>query len=206
MKIERGLKCGVECHLWRSGLELAIYTKLAAVTWDKGEAKHGTYFSSIEIIAQLFGVPYNSAQRAVKSLVKSGWLVQVESTTGRTSARALKYETFKSKNYRVVTHKEWAANHKDRCYIAEPMPWDGEPKDALALALYRESQGKVRWYPNIIKALRGTGLSDHGIVTAWREYVASWDKEPWSPRGWQNKAFRFPSEIKARPKLVDQIL
>ncbi len=88
--VERGLKCGVECHLWRSGLELAIYTKIAAVTYKKTEGKHGTYFSSIEIIAQLFGVPYNSAQRAVKNLVSRGWLIQVDGNTGKTSARALK--------------------------------------------------------------------------------------------------------------------
>ncbi len=105
-------------------------------------------------------------------------------------------ETFKSKNYRIVKHEEWAAKHKDKCYLAEPMTWDKDPKDALALALYRESQGKVKWYPNILKGLRSTGLIDSEIVVAWCQWVKSWDKEPATPRGWQSKAFKFPSALK----------
>jgi hypothetical protein len=34
-KIKRGFRCTPERHMWSSGLELAVYHKIAAVTWVK---------------------------------------------------------------------------------------------------------------------------------------------------------------------------
>ncbi len=196
MKSERGFRCGPERHLWNYGLELAIYQKIAAVTWVKSRGEYGTYHATVEKLALFFGIAHQSAQRAVSNLVERGWLERVEPKgEKKTNVRALRGENFRTKHYRIISHEAWEQKHPGHCFVEEYMPWHAETKDALALALHRDSNGKVLWYGNLITALRKTGVGDAAIERAWHEHVTSWDKEPWGKRGWQAKAFRFVAEF-----------
>ena len=197
MKTERGFRCGPERHLWASGLQLAIYEKMAGVTWVKARQTYGVYHSSIQNLADYFGVFRQSAQRAIASLVECGWLAQVEPKyMGNVSVRRLRADANGHKDYRVVSHEEWLEGHPNAkcCFVPDSMPWDSEKKDSLALALHRESKGHVRWYPNLLKALRKTGETDATIETAYHENVATMENEPRTSRGWQSNAFKFVAD------------
>ena len=199
-KFARGFRCTPERHLWSSGLELAVYHKIAALTWVKTRQEHGVYHSSIQNLANYFGVHHQSLQRAVSNLVnKSGWLDYVEPRrTGNPSARRLRVDSNGHKDLRVVTHDEWMERHPNanRCFVPDAMPWDGETKDQLAIALYRESKGNVKWHPNLMKSLRGkTGLTDSVIESAYHLHVAAMENEPRSARGWQSNAYKWVAEF-----------
>ena len=91
-----------------SGLQLAIYEKMAGVTWVKARQTYGVYHSSIQNLADYFGVFRQSAQRAIASLVECGWLAQVEPKyMGNVSVRRLRADANGHKDYRVVSHEEW---------------------------------------------------------------------------------------------------
>ena len=124
-----------------------MYQKIAAVTWVKTRQEYGVYHSSIQNLANYFGVHHQSLQRAVSNLVnKSGWLDSVEPRrTGNPSARRLRVDSNGHKDLRIVTHDEWVQRHPNAncCFVPDAMPWDGETKDKLAIALHRESKGNA---------------------------------------------------------------
>lgn len=199
MKIlQRGFRCSPEKHLWRSGLKLAIYQRMAAVTWVKSRQAYGVYHSSIQNLADYFGVLHQSAQRAVSELIDEGWLRYVEpKQTCKTSARRLRADNNGHKDLQIVTHEEWTKHYTTgRCFLPDSMPWDTERKDPLALALHRESKGNVRWHPNLLTSLRKTGKTDADIECAYREHVQAMTDEPRRARGWQSNAYKWVADFK----------
>lgn len=195
--MNRGLRCDAERHLKHSGLALAIYMKLRGVTWDKERRIYGTYYSSIQNLADYFGVKRESASRAVTELIESGWVEIVERRDPMKSGHAHKVEMQRSKDLHPITHDEWVEQHGDaHCHKALPMPWDNEKKDRLAIDLHRASKGHVKWYAGTVKGLRNTGALDDEILRAYQAHVAAMEKEPKTARGWQSNAWKFVADFK----------
>src|SRR5208282_4842487 len=117
---QKGLQCCSERHLLRSALAMAIYSKIGAITY--GGRDGGKYFGTLETLADLFGCAPNSVWRAIKWLVKAGFLERIETTDG--SEYQLRAVCFQSKEYRYVSHEEWAGKHPGQCYQALAVPWD----------------------------------------------------------------------------------
>src|SRR5437879_2111791 len=151
----RGLRCSAERHIWRLGaLPLAIYVKLTALTYGKGNR----YFSSKLNLQEFFGASEKGIYDAFRDLERTGWLTRETSLVeaGVYTARA---STFRPKNYLLVTHDEWVLTH-DAAACAQPdvMPWDADQKEneQLVKQLYAASDGG-RWYREMIVSLRQTG-------------------------------------------------
>jgi hypothetical protein len=149
---QKGFQCCAERHLWRSGLSLAIYDKLSSLTWVKSRQEHGVYFSSIANIAEFFKVKRQAASRAISEMVKNGWLSVVPRKDDDKTAHAMYVEKYRPKDYRPITHSLWVEAHGDSlCHKSQPMPWESEAQDTLAKELFRESRGRVYWYPEMMK-------------------------------------------------------
>lgn len=159
--------CAVERHLWHSGLALAIYGKLYALTVKNG----GHYFSSKERFMEYLGASRDGVDKAFKLLEKQGW-IEREYLDPQNTFEIRKKE-YRSKDYRVVSHNEWAEKHPGQCCVKELMPWDGEEQDKLGQDLWKFSGGKLKWFANQLAALRGSGLSDAEIGSEFRTLIGN---------------------------------
>ena len=197
MNHQKGFQCCAEYHLWRSGLSLAIYTKLSSLTWVKSRQEHSVYFSSIANLAEFFGVEREVASRAISEMVKNGWFEVVPRKDDAKTAHAMYVEKYRPKNLRPITHSQWKDAHGDsQCHKSLPMPWENEAQDKLAAELYRESQGRVFRYPEMMKSLRKGDADEAAILSAYHEYVESMETQPKRQRGWQSSAFRFIKQFR----------
>jgi len=156
--------CSVERHLFRSGLALAVYGKLYGLTSKKG----WVYHTSKESLQMWFGVSQKGLSNAFKLLVKLGWLEELDADPE--TVYEIKKREHRSKNYRVVPHKEWVLTHQDRCTV-ENMPGDGETKDKLGSDLWNVSKGNLKWYASQLTAVRKSGFSDRDLVAQFRTFV-----------------------------------
>jgi hypothetical protein len=197
MNHQRGLQCCTAWHLWRFGLELAMHDKVCSLTWVKTRGEHGVYHSSIQNLADYFGVARQSGSRAANNLLRKGWWEVVERRDNGKTGRAIKVEMLRPKDFHPLTHDEWVKIHGDAsCYKCDAMPWENEPKDKLAIILHRDSKGNVLWHPNMVKSLRNTGASDSEIELAYHAHVAALDKEPKRASGWRADAFKWMAEFR----------
>lgn len=115
-------KCCTAWHLHKSGQALAIYDLIGAVT-SGGKTP---YFSSIEKIAEYFGMNYEAARRTIGVLVKIGFL-------RRDSEGPLHY----------VSHNEWVKHHAGKCTNRELLPWQ-ETADPFVGKVWKIAGGKIR--------------------------------------------------------------
>jgi len=182
--------------MWRQGLAFAIYDLIARFTRDGG-----TYFSSLTAMADYFGASYDSVHQAVQWLLKNGWIelvghaqpTVIEDREGLKMLRKLKS---RSKNYRIVPHEAWAKSHPNQCATMLQQPWDDEEKDPLAVALYKYSFGKTKWYANMLAGLRSSGLADEAIVKEWVKFYHTLPKKPATKKAWDKTRFEFIKRVK----------
>ena len=188
-EVKRGLQCSVERHLWHSGLELAIYTKILHLTWIKDTKQYGVYHTSKEAMTEFLGCNYNAGAEAFLSLARKGWLAQVGETKSQ----------YKSKNYRIVPHNEWAELNPNQCLVGEVLPWDDSiaERDPLATRLHKVSHGNFRFWPNMLVALRSSHLGDDAIVKACADTINSEQKQPTKSKEWEKLKWKFINEMKA---------
>jgi hypothetical protein len=186
---QKGLQCCSEVHLHKSGLALAVYNKIGALT--KGGENGGTYFTTLEPLADLFSVSPNSIWRVATWMTKIGFLEKLPSTNK--SERAA--DCFLSKQYRYVSHDEWAGNNPGQCYEALDPNWD-DLSEPLAKELWKSSKGNTRWYLNQLACLRNTGWNDDRIVEEWEDHLAQLEK-PCVYRGqWKSAQGTFLKKLK----------
>jgi len=193
---QKGLQCCSERHLLRSALAMAIYSKIGAITY--GGRDGGKYFGTLETLADLFGCAPNSVWRAIKWLVKAGFLERIETTDG--SEHQLRAVCFQSKEYRYVSHEEWAGKHPGQCYQALAVPWDCLGEDELSRRLWEESRGETRWYANQLACLRKSWPTDDEIVSEWEDWLARLEKPCVYAGQWksaQGKFLRFAKQLQA---------
>jgi len=151
--------CSPEWHLAR-----LTRTPLAGLLYSfafRISKNSGIFHGSVLGLATYFGISRWKVQRAMQALTELGFFVCV--------AR----ESFKPSEYRVVPHKDWAAQHPGCCTVRETFPWSEEEGDALGVRLWNASGGKMRYMPFQLAALRKTGLTDDQIVAAFEELVAA---------------------------------
>jgi hypothetical protein len=182
----RGLKCSVEKHLWRSGLTLAVYSKMFQVT--HGKKGSGKWFGTLQTLADYFAAPYNSIWRATRKLLNLGFLEDDEPDLPK-DIREMRKRDHDHKVYRVVPHKEWQASHPGQCQEREYMPWDSETGDPLAPRLWKVSNGRLKWFRNELIGLRRSGLSDDELVREWTGFKQS-------NEGWRAAKYRFIREMR----------
>src|SRR5438046_910648 len=198
---KKGFKCCAERHLIKTALGMAVYNKIGALT--QGGKKGGTYFGTLEALADLFGCAPNSVWRVVKQLVTLGFLERLDITDG--SEYQLRAICFQSKNYRYVAHEEWATKNPGECYEAIHMPWDGLDGDSLARRLWTVSNGNTRWYPGQLVCLRKAGRSDDEVVQQWAAHISRLEK-PCVYRGqWKSEQGRFLRWVKQLQPQIDTV-
>jgi len=194
-----GFKCDANRHLCGSGLELAVYNKICAVTWKKSNEDRD-YYGSIQSLAEFFGKKRQSVSRAVRNLIKNGWLEERFRKDDQKSGHELFAQSFGEKVLVPVEHPAWVEHHGNTdCFRRDEFVWYGESKDALAVALHVISRGHTKWHPEFLKGLRKTGVADSEIEKSYREHVAGMDKEPKNRRRWQRDAgYWMSSFIKSK--------
>jgi hypothetical protein len=183
------LYCSAERHLWKGGgIPLAIYGKLYALSADN----QGKVFCKIQSLTDFLGCSYDAAWISFKKLVVNGWLERTD--TPPSTIYQMRASEFDGKTYRIISHKEWAERHPGACVEVLQMPWSSETADPLARRLYAASDGKTKWYRNMLAGLRKTGLSDDQILEEWRSFLAGWRAQGKRPS--RAACFQFMRELR----------
>ncbi len=154
--------CSSEWHLWQLKDRKDIRTPFAAVLYPfafRISKNSGCFYCSAERIAEHFGTSPDTVRRAMDALTTSGFFVVIDK------------ELFHSTIYRVVPHDEWAQAHPGRCVVRTEFPWSVEEGDQLGEQLYTLSGGRVKWFLNILIALRKTGFTDDLIVEKFKLFL-----------------------------------
>jgi hypothetical protein len=183
--VKRGLQCDETRHLRRYGLLLAIYVKMSRVTWCKETKTYARWTTSVDSMAQFLNCSYTSCFDAFQLGVRLGWLKKIDGSN-----------PFKSKDYVIVSHKDWAEAHPGQCLVGELLPWDGEDHDKLAQTLWKLSFGKCRWQFNMLAAVRSTGMTDEQIIRAWDSWFSALKEKPKDRKGWKRLPFIFIDAVK----------
>jgi hypothetical protein len=129
----KAFKCDYYWHLKKSGLQQAIYCLIDNVTLSgKNE-----FFGSLEGVAAYFGTSYSVVHRAVKQLVRTGFLT---------------YDT-KNRHYWYVSHTDWAKKHPGQCCVRELAAWQ-EETDPFVGQIYAICGGNIRVFPRQVEWFR----------------------------------------------------
>jgi hypothetical protein len=124
--------CSAAWHLRKSGLYLATYDVIGAIT----KGGKDPFFASIRQVSKYFDSDYETQRRVFVGMRKQGWLtLDVE---GR---------------HLYVSHAAWAERHPGKCRVREALNWDFEA-DPLVTELYAISGGKLRVFENQMVGLR----------------------------------------------------
>ena len=188
--LESRYKCTAEWHLWRlrdrKGQRAPLAVPLYSFAWMISKNSGRFYCSAVNLAAH-FGVNQSTVLRALDALAKSGFFVVISK------------EPFQPSIYQVVKHNDWAKSHPHSCAQKVTFPWSAEQGDELGVCLYAASGGRVRWYPNLLAAIRKTGLSDDEVVREFENFFA-FENERRQAGGWhghwKSVAFRFLKFLK----------
>ena len=164
--------CSPEWHLAR-----LVRTPLAGLLYSfaaRISKTSGRFHASVVGVAFYFDVSRWKVQRAIQALLKSGFFICVNR------------EAFRPSEYRVVSHRDWAAAHPGQCAVRETFPWSGEAGDPLGKRLWNASGGKIKYMPFQLTALRNTGRTDDQIAGAFDEFVAA-EKARREAGGWHGR-------------------
>jgi hypothetical protein len=199
--VKRGFHCDASWHLRWSGLASALYTKIGAITYDSTLSTNGVYYSSARQLAEFYNADESYVSATLRKLAKFGFLEVVGHGPGAVIEkdgihRQVKKNVYKPKNYRYVTHTEWAAKHPGKCFVPQQQVWDGEDHDQLAQTLHRHSFGRTYWYLNMLAGARSSGLDDAEIVKAWIDRLVHLPKQPSGKKAWERVALTFAHDCK----------
>jgi hypothetical protein len=147
--------CSAARHLRKSGLTLAVYDLIGAITNGGDRA----FFTSIEKVAAYFDADYETTRRVFKVLVKEGWLELLD-VNGMPQ-------------YQWISHQTWADRQfENRCFKdIESMPWQEalEP-DPLCGHLWAICGGKFRLHRQMLASIRKFATDD--VIEA--HFKAQW--------------------------------
>jgi hypothetical protein len=143
----------------------------------------GRFTVSYPNLATYFHTSERTIRRAIHSLREIELFKMLSSEPGHPCA------------YQPIPHSIWQQTHPGQCSEKLTMPdWE---KDLLGLALFTQCDGRVKFfYPNVLKGMRNTGLSDLQIVERmkrFREIDAPPAGQPWT-RGFVG---RFMNHLKS---------
>lgn len=179
MTTETKFHCCAEWHLARLTPICSLVYPFAL----RLSKTHGGLFSyPATLIAEFLDYDEWTVRQSYKELEQIGFF------------RLRETRMFEANVYKVLIHKEWAADHPDQCATKTTNPWTGEG-DKLGQALYVASGSAVKFYENQIKCLRSLGLPEEQIVS---EFEAFWTEE-----ARKSQAGKFKSN---RPAIVGRFL
>jgi len=146
----------------------------------------GIFSASKVRLTEYFGVDDKTIRKACRLLVALGFFEIVSEEPGATV------------RYKLIRHKDWAAEHPGRCVQKMETPWTNEPgADPLGVQLHAISGHRFTTFPNIVKGIRKTGHGEQAICEHFRSFVAQE-----LPKGtqWRNGfAGRFIKHLKEQP-------
>jgi hypothetical protein len=143
----------------------------------------GIYSASVPNLAAYFGADEKSIRKALHILLALGFFEIVEEAPGS------------SVRYRPIRHKDWQPKNPGRCTAKQAGVWQG---DTLSAELYAISGQRFRTYPNLIKAMRKTKLSDDQIKEHFRMFATQ--EHSAGHIKWGGFAGRFLKHLKAQLK------
>jgi hypothetical protein len=151
------LHCSAEWHIERHCPKPAasIYSIALRVT-----RKTGRFTVSYPKLAAYFDVSERTIRYAVHSLRDIELFKLLSSEPGRKCT------------YQPIHHDDWALKHPGKCLekISGPDYWE---QDLLGQALFAVCDGRVSFfYPNVLKGMRNTGLTDLEIVERMKKFRA----------------------------------
>lgn len=167
--------CTIEWHLAQLGPCARIIYPFA-FRISKTSKK---FFCSAVRMATHFGYEERQIRRALEQLKGAGFFV-------------LKSERpFESSVYRVLSHKEWAKQHPDKCAEKIAFPWSTEGGDELGRRLYAVSGGQVKLLAHQVRWLRNTNLPEDTIVAEFDRFSEWWKpRNKWGKRRYLIHRFR----------------
>jgi hypothetical protein len=169
MTNETKFHCCSEWHLARlSPISFLVYPFALRLSKTHG----GRYSYPATLVGEFFDYDEWTVQQSYKELEKAGFF------------RRLETRFFEGNVYRVLSHKEWAADHPGQCAVKTTLPWTGEG-DKLGQDLYVASGSAVKFYDNQIKFLRSLGLSEEQIVSEFETF--------WTEQSCKSNASKFKS-------------
>lgn len=181
--------CCAEWHLRRlpgvSGVCLCIYPLAYRLTANpdepSGRSRTRTFYGSAESLAVFYRYSPSQVRRGLTKLEELGFFELL--SCGR----------FRTNQYRVVSHKEWAQKHPGRCTRRVTITYF-ENGDPLGQELHSASGGQIKFPPITVSNLHKLGLHDDFIVEQfaefWRETGSFCDK--------RSVPARFYMELKSR--------
>jgi hypothetical protein len=128
---ESAYHCTIEWHLARL---VPLAAVLYPFAYRISKASRRFHCSAVNLV-QHFGVSEWTVLRAIRALQAAGLFI------------LLAKEPFKPSVYRVVSHKEWAADHRGCCAVRDAYPWSEEGGDQLGIRLYNASGGRSNTSP-----------------------------------------------------------
>jgi len=145
----QSLKCFAGNHLWKQALAYAIYNKAGELT--KGGEEPRTFSCNKETLREFFGASKNGVDKAIKFLLKHGWLKA----------------TAKKKHLKYVSHEKWAETFPGKCVERNLLPHQ-EEADPFVGELYAVAQTDLRLQPHWLASVRQCA-SDIEILSAFTE-------------------------------------
>jgi hypothetical protein len=163
--------CSSEWHFsrMRSNAAALVYNFARRISRNSGK-----YSCSDRSVAEYLDLHKDTIRRARKELVEAGWFVLLE------------YGMFDTNVYTVLSHKDWAIEHKDVCTKKEEFPWTAEG-DPLGQKLHAASGCRVKFKAMQIAEYRKFGFSENTIV----EMFEQWRAGVGSGRKPKNVGFHF---------------
>lgn len=151
----KAFHCNAYWHFVNSGLWLAIYNLIGAVT-DSGERP---FVSSKKTVARYFNKDYETVRRVFRKMEKAGWLE-------RRGDGELYY----------VDHATWAERHPDQCYKRAVLVWENET-DPFVGKLWAVAGGKLHLYPGHVVAARRVANDEEFIEAFQKEFMAAQERK-----------------------------
>jgi hypothetical protein len=151
-------RCTAEWHLARLGAKYAAPVYSFALYLTKTT---GRFYPSLSTLAEYFDANPRYIGKAIKQLVKARFFIELKRDQGFPVS------------YRPVLHTEWKKKHPGCCLEKVAMPWSAEEVDPLVKRLHSASDGRLKLYPNFVRGMRATKLSDDEIVAAFADYYSA---------------------------------
>lgn len=154
---ETAFYCNATWHLVRlSRISQSVYSLACVVA-----KKSGLFSASAKNVADFLGYEEKQVRRGSKELEEVGFF-EFESA-----------KEFDTNVYRVLTHKQWAAKHPNKCAAKQDFGWHN-PGDPLAPQLYAVSGRRKKFKEYQMRLLRKTNLQGTVLLQEFERFVSHW--------------------------------
>jgi len=154
------LECSSEWHFARFTGDGATMASLVYSVAFHLAGKDGTLFVSVPNLARYLNAKEYPVRKAAELLVLSGFF-QRSGASGDDDGG--------TRAYRPVPHSEWAKSHPGMCCHRFKMH-GCDPDAALGRAMYAATDGRFKFYGNVLKGWRKLGFTDTELAEHCRAF------------------------------------